>query len=557
MWEIYLHPDINNGIYDKNECINLKRIAEANKLQDWETIAKELNTKRSAFSVCIQYFTKIDDKLLKTKFSAEDDKKLLAIVDKHRIGDYIPWNKVQEDYCERGRLQLYHRYYNIFRIKDCIKGPFSPAEDILVLILHGKYGYNYLKYLKHINNRSTEQIKFRLTTYLLKDHIQLGNWTVKEDTILLDYLKEHGLQNLQVLEGKLARTKNHIYGRYKIIKKFLLANPGKSLKDLPRRKHDFLKSRRPHRNLLKTIANQFKLRIPTLDEIEAVLSNQDNGKYPKNFEVVDTQILEYFKSTNAIKHNKTGLQGDITNLPENYDIVKRLLNMFGAKLSIPEHFHPTGLDDIDIEILEQLRKEPATHEINLKKWKDCLVPPNVETMAVLRSLLIQFKTYQDSFEHSKEHNVMLGDMEALLRNDSCRAFYERFYQTFRWPCIMSLLEPNSSLEESDTDSVPEDGKAGAKHSKKMGAKELKRMRLEKVQRMNAVRINKGTASTSAFEVRFLDILVFEIILFLKYTLNYGHPVLYLNNLNKYMLQCEIMKNYFSIYLNYIGFMNQA
>lgn len=62
--------------------------------QDWDEIAKELGTNRSGYQCFIVYQNKLNTSLRRNTWEAEEDKKLLQIVEECRIGEYIPWGKV-------------------------------------------------------------------------------------------------------------------------------------------------------------------------------------------------------------------------------------------------------------------------------------------------------------------------------------------------------------------------------------------------------------------------------------------------------------------------------
>ena len=62
--------------------------------QDWDAIAEELGTNRSGYQCFIVYQNKLNCSLRRNNWDPEEDTKLIQIVEKYRIGEYIPWGKV-------------------------------------------------------------------------------------------------------------------------------------------------------------------------------------------------------------------------------------------------------------------------------------------------------------------------------------------------------------------------------------------------------------------------------------------------------------------------------
>jgi len=61
--------------------------------QDWDFIAEQLGTRRSGYQCFCQY--KSDSvETTKQRWTIEEDKLLMAVVEKLRVGDFVPWDKV-------------------------------------------------------------------------------------------------------------------------------------------------------------------------------------------------------------------------------------------------------------------------------------------------------------------------------------------------------------------------------------------------------------------------------------------------------------------------------
>ena len=95
MWNVFLHPDINKQKWTPKEDRNLNRIVEEYEFEDWDAIAKALNTKRSGYQCFVRYNTNNWKNLMKGQsWTPLDDETLLYLVSKLKIGDYIPWGYI-------------------------------------------------------------------------------------------------------------------------------------------------------------------------------------------------------------------------------------------------------------------------------------------------------------------------------------------------------------------------------------------------------------------------------------------------------------------------------
>ena len=93
-WNLLLKPSLNIGKWLKAETQMLKELAVKYNYQDWDSIAKELNTGRSGYQCIIQYRTKCNDKKKNGRWTPEEDLLLIDLVNRFRIGGYINWSRV-------------------------------------------------------------------------------------------------------------------------------------------------------------------------------------------------------------------------------------------------------------------------------------------------------------------------------------------------------------------------------------------------------------------------------------------------------------------------------
>ncbi|XP_044763854.1 snRNA-activating protein complex subunit 4 isoform X2 [Coccinella septempunctata] len=108
-WRIYLHPDLNKSNWSTRENKVIRELAEKYNYQDWDRIAQELGTNRSAFTIFIHYSSTLCHQPIKMRFSEEEDRALLQHIESKKTGAIIPWNTIAEFFPNRSKIQLIHR----------------------------------------------------------------------------------------------------------------------------------------------------------------------------------------------------------------------------------------------------------------------------------------------------------------------------------------------------------------------------------------------------------------------------------------------------------------
>ncbi|XP_031772830.1 snRNA-activating protein complex subunit 4 homolog [Apis florea] len=108
MWNVFLQPDINKSHWTKSEDIKLRKIVKKYKFQNWDKIAKELNTNRTAYQCFIRYnTTKKLPKIRNCTWENEEDERLLKLIEIFKVGDFIPWGDVASWMQNRTKQQAY------------------------------------------------------------------------------------------------------------------------------------------------------------------------------------------------------------------------------------------------------------------------------------------------------------------------------------------------------------------------------------------------------------------------------------------------------------------
>lgn len=193
----------------------------------------ELATNRSEFIVCKHFSSNLSEKFKKGEFNYEEDKKLLELVKRYKIGNFIQWNKITSHFRNRTRAQIYHRYCYFLSQDSKKKGKFTKAEDIVLMIYVDKFGRKFANIVKYLPNRSMIQCKSRYANNLERTN-QKGNWTLEEDEKVCEHVKNYGSQSWSKLSKELNRSRGQLRQRYIRLKAFMDADPDADLAKLPR-----------------------------------------------------------------------------------------------------------------------------------------------------------------------------------------------------------------------------------------------------------------------------------------------------------------------------------
>ncbi|XP_072382424.1 uncharacterized protein Pbp95 [Diabrotica undecimpunctata] len=514
MWHMFLHPNLNKSPWGSEETKKMLNLVQKYKRQNWIAIAKELGTNRTCFGVFINYINNFHNTLKKGGFTRAEDKKLVNLVRKFRVGEYIPWTKIARHFKYRERSQLHHRFKYFLNQVDKKQGKFSMAEDCMILLCVEKFGMAYHKVAEYLKDRSRSQIRTRYTSCL---HLngKKNTWTVAEDDLLVR-LKEQGGTNWCNIARSLERTSGQTRQRYYVIKKYLEKHPGETIINVPRRFHC-----KDENSLLQQVVDIFAAQsvIPTLEEIEEVLNNYSNEPlYRQNNsdDNIDELLTDFF-----LYNSEESLE----TLPDSHAIkrivndVEYLLNFLKVDLDIPKNLaRCPQLDNLDKKILLEIRKKRSNPVVfSSNPIKDC-IPPNFYTANGMRSLLIKnFKFRSAPVEKIFNNNfgisaTVLKKFKCELNNDLLQSnmlfketiemdrklFFNRFLALFNWPGILTLESPHKDLlsisKRFIIDNYREITVTGVKktYSRKRGSKAITDPSLE--QASNKVRIAEEDGS---------------------------------------------------------------
>ncbi|KAG8554811.1 hypothetical protein GDO81_003904 [Engystomops pustulosus] len=191
VWRNSLHPHVNKEPWGEEEIKKLQEIAEEHNFVNWEMIAEELGTNRTAFQ-CLQQFQTNNKDFKRKEFTKEEDEMLAHFVQRMRVGMHIPYRKISYFMEGREPMQLLHRWSKSLD-PSLKKGHWSKEEDELLLKAVEKHGEkDWYKIRFEVPGRSDIQCRERYYKGLHKD-IKKGKWSPEEEQKLILLTRKYGL----------------------------------------------------------------------------------------------------------------------------------------------------------------------------------------------------------------------------------------------------------------------------------------------------------------------------------------------------------------------------
>uniref|UniRef100_A0A3Q2YDZ0 Small nuclear RNA activating complex polypeptide 4 n=1 Tax=Hippocampus comes TaxID=109280 RepID=A0A3Q2YDZ0_HIPCM len=190
-WQNFLHPAVNKNRWSADEVQRLKEVSSRHKETNWDLIARELGTGRTAF-MCLQTFQRfISSSLKRGTWTSAEDQKLSQLVDNMRIGNFIPYTQISYFMEGRDTPQLIYRWTSVLdpQLK---KGSWSKEEDQLLLKAVARHGEKmWWKIRLEVPGRTDGACRDR---YLdcLKEGLKKGPFDDHEHQLLVQLLDKHG-----------------------------------------------------------------------------------------------------------------------------------------------------------------------------------------------------------------------------------------------------------------------------------------------------------------------------------------------------------------------------
>ncbi|XP_010350478.3 snRNA-activating protein complex subunit 4 isoform X1 [Saimiri boliviensis] len=215
-WQNSEHPSINKQEWSGEELERLQAIAAAHDHLEWQRIAEELGTSRSAFQ-CLQKFQQHNKTLKRKEWTEEEDRMLTQLVQEMRVGSHIPYRRIVYYMEGRDSMQLIYRWTKSLdpALK---KGCWAPEEDAKLLQAVAKYGeQDWFKIREEVPGRSDAQCRDR---YLRRLHFSLkkGRWNLKEEEQLIELIEKYGVGHWAKIASELPhRSGSQCLSKWKIM----------------------------------------------------------------------------------------------------------------------------------------------------------------------------------------------------------------------------------------------------------------------------------------------------------------------------------------------------
>ncbi|XP_039518035.1 snRNA-activating protein complex subunit 4 isoform X2 [Pimephales promelas] len=191
-WQNFLHPSINKSVWKQDEIDKLKGIVEEFNCCHWDKIAEALGTNRTAF-MCFQTYQRYISKTFRRKeWTPEEDQILKDLVEKMRIGNFIPYMQMSYFMVGRDGSQLAYRWSSVLD-PSLKKGPWSKEEDQMLRNAVAKYGTREWGKIKaEVPGRTDSACRDR---YLdcLQENVKKGPWSEEEVELLKQMVEKYGV----------------------------------------------------------------------------------------------------------------------------------------------------------------------------------------------------------------------------------------------------------------------------------------------------------------------------------------------------------------------------
>jgi len=388
MWHNYLHPMIRKTKWIVDEDNKLKELVVKYKNQNWDAIAQELGTHRSAYQCMFQYQTRLNDSLRKSKWTEAEDNYLKEVVERCRFGSYIPWSKVAYYIPGHSKSQVFNRW--AYSLNPSIKrGRFTKEENILMVAAVRRYGTDFSRVARFLPGRTSTQIRERYKTYL-KYHSTGEPWTQHDDDLLMSLVAEHGEGNWsKICQHFVNRNRIQVRQRYSTLQGWLKkvsVDSGKVL-SAPSRRVNVETNREGKiwervQAILRKRAAGAEINEDNLMKLKDILEMKKRpgrkvGK-TKPISTVDKQYYSFFRCVYFQSGGRQKRRYDDDLVWNSVQVIYNMLKYFQACLNIPKDDSVIDgdhlLQDIDRSFLRCLRDREEDTSPNL-----CDILPTEDT----------------------------------------------------------------------------------------------------------------------------------------------------------------------------------
>ncbi|XP_063266021.1 snRNA-activating protein complex subunit 4 isoform X2 [Prinia subflava] len=215
-WQNWEHPSINKKEWTEEEIERLKEIAAKHNYLDWQTIAQELGTNRTAFQ-CLQKYQIHNKDLKRKEWTKDEDEMLSDLVQEMRVGNHIPYKKIAYYMEGRDSAQLIYRWTKSVD-PSLRKGPWTAEEDGMLMAAVQKYREKqWYKIRTEVPGRSDAQCRDRYLKVLHWD-VKKGKWSPEEEEQLIELVQKHGVGRWAKIASELPhRTHSQCQSKWSLM----------------------------------------------------------------------------------------------------------------------------------------------------------------------------------------------------------------------------------------------------------------------------------------------------------------------------------------------------
>lgn len=231
IWNLLGNPSLSRSKFSEKELAELIRLAEENKIQNWDHIAKVLGTNRSGLMCFTKYassckrgknipWTKEEDDLLR--------KQCTKLNSMEKSAAYHYWRNIRQQFPNRTYAQIHAHWKYVLQPK-LKKGRFSTEEhekmDKLI-----KEGKSFKEIASILENRTAPQLRSHYKQCIIRE-VNKGPWTVQEEELLLQLVEKYGTRNwVAVSKEMVTRSRAQCRLKYCMLREKLTFNIRRPIK---------------------------------------------------------------------------------------------------------------------------------------------------------------------------------------------------------------------------------------------------------------------------------------------------------------------------------------
>lgn len=435
-WRLNLCPSLNKSRWRAEETNSLKVIAERFNKQNWDEIAKELGTNRSGFQCCVQYQTHVPQNV--NRWTKEEDKELLRVIDTFKVKDHIPWKKVVWNFEGRSLRQCQERYfYHLVNIK---KGSFSMQEDYVLVYLFSKLK-NFRKVAQLFPNRVPPQIRSRYE-YLVK--ISMPKFSKEEDELLLNLMTKYPKNWSKISEHLENRSRLQCRRRWFEIKKEIGYSKDYNC-DVNMLECTDFDSEINSTSLLQNSDTKDTAHIKK--NLHTICRYDKKGSSSMKYSEQYDKLLDYFKfSYKFLFGPKARIPSNISETDQMaFELKVTMKNLFITSTSCLRSYDSNLLEkdcnfDIDDFLLIKHIKASEDDDKAIVHQKNKILPPNFTTLVGLRTIMLSLNNnrslHWDTLHKDLTETQSSSSSDRLLFSDAKKLFKSRIRALFAFPLLL-------------------------------------------------------------------------------------------------------------------------